>query len=121
MRIYLRTFFSLSLLSLLSGCVFLSSTGEVEVSARDSLVSPEQEHHFGRAVSASILEKYPLLDQKAGILPYLNKVGLLLANYSKRPVTFAGYRFAIIKTKQPVAFSAPGGFIYISTGLVELL
>lgn len=107
-------------LNLLTGCSSFSRPSTAEVSARESLVNPEQEYHFGRAISAHILKQYPLIrDSKS--LQYLNAVGITLAIKSSRPVTFNGYRFGLVSADAPLAFSTPGGFVFLSTGLVALL
>lgn len=83
-------------------------------------MSPEEEYNLGRAVSARILGISPLAE-KPGVNTYMNKVGMVLAGMSARPETFGGYHFAALQSSAPNAVSAPGGFVFVSTGLLKLL
>jgi len=81
-------------------------------------ITPEQEYYIGRAVSATILDKYePYTEESAN--EYINILGQALALFSKRPETFGGYHFLILDTEEINAFAAPGGFIFISRGLLR--
>ncbi|MCL1889021.1 MAG: M48 family metalloprotease [Desulfovibrionaceae bacterium] len=137
-----RLFLPLALLSLsLSACVMndlismlpedlvakvpggadtLRQTGEViqEVAAAD--MTPEQEYYLGRAVGAQILSRYPAGDdEKANI--YLNRLGQGLSLYSAMPETFVGYHFFLLDSPEVNAFAAPGGFIFVTKGMIGLL
>ncbi|QJB57172.1 M48 family metallopeptidase [Pseudodesulfovibrio sp. zrk46] len=81
-------------------------------------ITPQQEHYLGRAVAASILTKYsPLQHDRAQ--KYLNVMGLALAKVSDRPETFGGYKFMILDTDEINAMSAPGGFIFVTKGMLR--
>ena len=81
-------------------------------------ITPEQEYYIGRAVTASILERYkPYDDPEAN--RYLNLLGQTLAQASDRPETFGGYHFLIVDSPEINAFAAPGGFILISRGMLH--
>lgn len=83
-------------------------------------LTDQQEYYLGRSVSAMVLSKYrPLRDTKS--VAYINKVGKLLAKYSDRPETFGGYFFSILDTNEINALSAPGGFVFISRGFINIL
>lgn len=81
-------------------------------------LTPEQEYYIGRAVAASILSSYKPYDARAANL-YLNTVGQALAMASDKPETFGGYHFLIMDTDEINAFSAPGGLILISRGMLR--
>jgi len=83
-------------------------------------MSAEQEYYLGRAVSANILGKYPLVNNNA-LQSYVNRVGMTLAAMSERPETFGGYRFGVFSSPELNAVSGPGGFVFLSSGLVRLL
>lgn len=115
------------------GAQVLSSTGYVSqtqatslLSAGDSLIKsqeellPEQEYYLGRAVSANVLEKFPP-ERNPGATAYLNKIGMTLASVSDTPETFGGYHFMAVQSKEINAFSAPGGFVYVSSGFLKEL
>lgn len=81
-------------------------------------ITPEQEYYIGRSVAATILGKYrPLSNEDAN--RYLNLLGQTLAMASDRPETFRGYHFLLLETDEINAFSAPGGLILISRGMIR--
>ena len=88
--------------------------------ATDSLTD-EQEYFLGRTVAALILREFPLYRGNPNLTKYLNQVGQALAARSTRPEIFGGYHFAILDTDQINALSAPGGFIFVSRGFLELM
>ncbi|RMG41868.1 MAG: peptidase M48 [Candidatus Dadabacteria bacterium] len=139
-RIVLKTFFALPLLLLPAGCggfsfqaigtallqevgvlpgksVFDSAKGLLNAT-RD--LTREEEYYLGRAVSAHILTIYPLYE-KPELTAYVNKVGLTVASESGLPETFGGYHFAVLDSDEINAMAAPGGFIFISRGILELM
>ncbi len=82
-------------------------------------LNPQQEYYIGRAVAAQLLEDYkPVKDHNRN--RYLNEIGQTLAMASDRPETFSGYHFLMLDTDEINAFAAPGGFILISRGMVDL-
>lgn len=93
-------------------------TGEAFGKAMEE-ITPEQEYYVGRAVGATILQQYKLYDNPDAT-EYLNLVGQTLAAVSDRPETFKGYHFAIMDSDEINAFAAPGGFIFVSRGMLKL-
>ena len=81
-------------------------------------ITPEQEYYIGRAVAATVLSTYKPYDQQAAN-HYLNLLGQTLAQASDRPETFGGYHFMILETEEINAFSAPGGLIMVSRGMIR--
>ena len=80
-----------------------------------------QELAIGRSVAYMLLQKY---DNKLNTDPELNKyvnlVGQSIAKRaSKRPQI--NYRFGIIETPEINAFACPGGYIFVTTGLLKVL
>ncbi|MCO6431600.1 MAG: M48 family metalloprotease [Deltaproteobacteria bacterium] len=92
-----------------------------KLNAASKTLTDEQEYHLGRGVSALILKHYPLYSADIELTKYVATVGHVLAARSPRPEIFGGYHFAIIDTDQINALSAPGGFIYVSRALLELM
>lgn len=80
--------------------------------------TPEQEYYIGRTVAALIVNKYKTLEHER-IQKYINVLGKLLSQASDRPETFGGYHFAILDTPEINALSAPGGFIFLTKGLIK--
>lgn len=81
-------------------------------------INEEEEYYIGRTVSALILSRYPVYNNKA-LTSYVNYVGKAVAIYSDRPETYAGYHFLILDSDEVNALSAPGGFVFITKGLLK--
>lgn len=81
-------------------------------------ITEEEEYYIGRTVAALILSRYPVY-QNNSLNSYVNTLGNAVAVYSDRPETYAGYHFLILDTEEVNALSAPGGFIFISKGLIR--
>ena len=81
-------------------------------------ITPEQEYYIGRSVAATVLNTYKPFD-KAQANEYLNLLGQSLSQFSDRPETFGGYHFLVMESDEINAFSAPGGFVMISRGLIR--
>lgn len=89
-----------------------------EVMTNYKALTPEQEYWLGRSVGAMILGNYkPYPDERAN--QYVNLLGRSLAAASSMPETFAGYRFLILDSDDINALAAPGGFIFITKGLIR--
>jgi predicted Zn-dependent protease len=95
------------------------SAGEKLVKSQEEL-TPEQEYYLGRAVSAKLLATYTP-DNRRAVEAYVNKVGAVVAANSEVPETFGGYHFVIVESPAINAVSAPGGFVYVSSGFLKLL
>jgi len=83
-------------------------------------ISESEEHFIGRAVAAQVLTRYrPLNDP--GLNAYAQKVAQAVALASDRPATFKGYHVQILDTSEVNAFAAPGGFLFVTKGLLQLV
>ena len=81
-------------------------------------ITPEQEYYIGRTVGAMILQKYePYINPKAD--RYINVMGQMLAQASDCPETYGGYHFLIQDSDEINAFAAPGGFIFLTRGMLR--
>ncbi|OGD35144.1 MAG: hypothetical protein A2V45_05825 [Candidatus Aminicenantes bacterium RBG_19FT_COMBO_58_17] len=114
-----------------SGADILAGTGQISesdrqaivktsgaVSATFSQITEEQEYYIGRSVAALILAQYPAYDN-AALNTYINTLGQAIVYSSDRPEIYAGYHFLVLDTEEVNALSAPGGFIFISKGLIR--
>mgnify|MGYP000456291929 CR=1 FL=1 len=114
-----------------SGADILAGTGQISESDRQSIVktsqavsatfsqiTEEQEYYIGRSVAALILAQYPAYDNTA-LNTYINTMGQAIVYSSTRPEIYAGYHFLVLDTEEVNALSAPGGFIFISKGLIR--
>lgn len=101
--------------------IIVSSCSLTKLSSKQKSkkLTPKEEYYLGRSVAATVLASHPLV--KSNFNRYLNTLGQYLAMYSKRPSTYKGYRFGLIKSKKQIAVSSPGGMILVSTGLIKKL
>jgi predicted Zn-dependent protease len=83
-------------------------------------LTDEEEYYLGRGVSAMVFSKYKAFSN-ASLNQYVNKVGLLVAGVSEKPETFSGYHFQVLDSEEVNAFAAPGGFIFVTNGLLKLV
>lgn len=74
------------------------------------------EINFGRSVAARILGKFQLYSDDE-LTRYVNLVGKAVALHSER--TEINYYFGIIQDEHANAYSAPGGYIFITTGALQ--
>jgi len=131
-------FFFIGLASFFSSCAVvqkgadvLTETGKISEKDRQAIVktseavrstfadiTEEEEYYIGRAVSALILSRYPVYENNA-LTQYINTVGTSVVFYSDRPETYAGYHFLILDTDEVNALAAPGGFIFVTKGLLK--
>jgi predicted Zn-dependent protease len=81
-------------------------------------ITEEEEYYIGRAVSAMILSQYPAYKNDA-LTDYINRVGNAVVIHSDRPETYAGYHFLVLDSEEVNALAAPGGFIFITKGLLK--
>lgn len=81
-------------------------------------ITEEEEYYIGRATAALILGKYRPYRNEA-LNAYVNTMGTALSYYSDRPETYAGYHFLVLDTDEVNAMAAPGGFIFVTRGLVK--
>ncbi len=131
-------FAAVAAMGLLSGCSavqkgadILASQGKISEKDRAAIVgtsqalrstfadiTDEEEYYIGRAVSALILSRYKTVDD-AAFTRYLNLVGMAVVYNSDRPETYGGYHFAVLDSDEVNAMAAPGGFVFVTKGLVR--
>ncbi len=97
-----------------------SPVTKVAVALRNSFadITDEEEYYIGRSVSALVLARYPVYANEP-LTQYVNKVGSAVAAYSDRPETYAGYHFLVLDSDEINALAAPGGFVFITKGLLK--
>ncbi|MBI4059934.1 MAG: M48 family metalloprotease [Elusimicrobia bacterium] len=83
-------------------------------------ISESEEYYIGRAVAAQVLTRYQPLNDP-GLNAYAQKVLQAVALASDRPATFKGYHVQILNSGEVNAFAAPGGFIFVTRGLLQLV
>lgn len=108
-------------LSILMGCASSSSTRphnfKQESSRSVFLPSEETETKMGHATDALIQQEFVLLDDSEIGLRVDAITGRLLERVEERKID---YRFHVLNHNDLNAFSAPGGYVYITYGLLRL-
>jgi predicted Zn-dependent protease len=99
---------------LLAACSTNPVTGESDF----VLMSESQEISLGRQYSAQIMEEMPAYEH-AALNKLVQRVGKKLAAKSHRPGLV--YRFTIVDSDTVNAFALPGGYIYITRGMLAYL
>ena len=83
-----------------------------------TLISAEQEKKIGEEEAKKVEAQMGLLNDPQ-FLPYLDALGQRLAKESPRQdVT---YRFHFVDMAEPNAFALPGGYVYVTRGLLALV
>ena len=116
MRHYKLFFAVLSLLPLvfLSACSTNPATGQQQFTA---LMSPQQEVQVGASEHEKIVKQFGLLKNGA-VTSYVNEVGKRVTSDTERPDV--NYTFYVLDSPIVNAFALPGGYIYVSRGLLAL-
>jgi predicted Zn-dependent protease len=98
-------------LILLAACAVNPATGEREF----SLVSENQEIQMGREADPQISAQFGLVDDP-GLQSYVSDIGMRIARSSERPDL--PWSFKVVDDPIVNAFALPGGFIYVSRGIL---
>jgi len=102
---------ALALALALAGCAVNPVTGKKEI----SLVTPEQEAALGREGYAAATAEYGVYDDPA-LAAYVDSVGRRVAKASELPDL--PWRFTVLDDPVVNAFAMPGGYIYVTRGLL---
>ena len=111
----------LSLISLCAACATNPVTGKREL----SFMSPERERALGAQEAEKVAAQIGLVDD-AELTAYVDSIGQrLVGNVHKRLVEGVAppteeYHFAVADMPEPNAFALPGGWIYVSRGLLSI-
>lgn len=91
---------------------------QMEPNPRIWLLTEEKEIEIGREVSNAIQREYPIYAHPA-LQAYIDEVGIRMAAVSDRPDL--EYEFKVLDSPIVNAFAAPGGFIFISRGILGVI
>jgi predicted Zn-dependent protease len=97
-----------------AGCALNPATGERQL----SLISEAQEVELGRQAAQQVAQTMGFIDDSA-LAAYVRRIGAGLAASSERPQL--PWEFHIVDDPTPNAFALPGGFIYITRGMLNML
>jgi len=93
--------------------------GRVEdATVTERTFTPEAEYFLGRSVAARLANNYGL-DQDEAAVRYVALTGTYIAFAGDLSVPYRGYQFAVLATDEVRAFSAPGGYVMVSRGLLK--
>ncbi len=101
-------------LPLMAACSTNPATGEQQFAA---LMSPQQEVKVGAQEHQNVVKQFGIYDNPA-LTGYVNQVGQKVAQYTERPDV--KYQFFVVDSPITNAFALPGGYIYVSRGLLSL-
>jgi predicted Zn-dependent protease len=141
MKLKTKVWAVIALMIFMGGCESMkkvaSTAGEVlgdeEMELAIANLDPNQVVQIGRDMSVALVEKYPLVEDHE-VISYLNKVGQYISLHldngpknikcgggKEKLFPAEGFRFAALKTDEKLAMSFPGGYVYISTGMLKTL
>jgi len=109
-----RRLATVPVIAILTSCAINPVTGEPEL----ALVSESQEIALGRDAARDVRETIGLVDDEA-LQRYVASVGQSLAGASERPDL--PWEFHVVDDPTPNAFALPGGFIFVTRGLLSML
>jgi predicted Zn-dependent protease len=100
--------------ALLSGCAQNPVTGSNDF----VMMSEKQEVAIGRQNDEQIKKQYKVYGSRA-LQDYVNRIGQKIAKQSHRPGL--QYHFTVLDTPDINAFALPGGYVYITRGIMAYL
>jgi predicted Zn-dependent protease len=98
----------------LSSCAKNPATGQRQL----SLISEAQEVALGRQAAAEAQQSIGLV-RDPELQEYVSRIGLALAAKSERPDL--PWQFQVVDDPSPNAFALPGGFIFVTRGMLTLM
>lgn len=104
----------LALYFLAASCAVNPVTGKQEI----SLISEEGEIELGASTDKEVRIQFGVYEDPA-LTEYVQKVGMALAPHTHRP--HLTYHFAVLDTPVVNAFAVPGGYIYVTRGILALM
>jgi predicted Zn-dependent protease len=99
----------------LQGCTVNPATGEQSFTG---FMSPQDELKVGREQHPEILKQFGGTYNDAVLAAYVQQVGLSLARHSELPDL--AFTFTVLNSPTVNAFALPGGFVYVTRGLLSL-
>ena len=115
--LFKRTLPVLAVLAAVSvgACSTNPATGDQSFTA---FMSPEDEKRIGAEQHPQILEEFGGAYQDPQLNAYVNSIGARMASVSERPDL--NFTFTILDSPVVNAFALPGGYVYVSRGLLAL-
>lgn len=104
-----------AVLAVTAGCATAPATGDPIFTGG---LTPAKEKEIGREQHPKLVRQFGGEYQDAELQRYVRELGLALAGESELPEL--DWRFTVLDTPIVNAFALPGGYVYVSRGLVEL-
>jgi len=79
----------------------------------------EEEKTIGSTLAVEVFNRFEGAHDDPKLLKYVNLVGQAVARVSDRPDI--DYYFAIVNSQAPNAFATPGGYVFVSIGLLRMI
>lgn len=95
-------------------CAVNPVTGEKEL----SLISASQEKAIGEQTDLEIRAQYGLVEDQQ-LVSYIDGIGRAIVPHTHRPDL--EYHFAVLDTPVINAFAVPGGYVYVTRGILALI
>lgn len=111
-------FVSITFVIIVTSVLTACSTNPVSGKKDFSLISKDQELAMGAQADKAVLKQSKRLNNPR-LQAYVNNIGQLLASKSHR--NNIPYKFTVLEDPSVNAFALPGGYIYITTGLMAYL
>jgi len=100
-------------LALTAGCAINPASGKPQLILR----SEASEAELGRKAADQVVQEMGLVDDPE-LAQYVNAVGQRLVRVSVRPEN--PFEFHVVDMQEPNAFALPGGYVYVSRGLLAI-
>jgi predicted Zn-dependent protease len=97
-----------------SGCARNPVTGQMQL----ALISEQQEIQMGQQTAVQVAQQIGIVPDSA-LQAYVQDIGARLAATSERPNL--PWTFGVVDDPTPNAFALPGGFIFLTRGLMSLM
>ena len=101
-------------LYLLVGLLLATCAG---VGQESWLISEEDEIAMGQQFHAELLKEMPAWTGDARVSQYVTALGQAVVPHTDRPAL--AYTFTVVETDEINAFAVPGGFVYVTAGLLR--
>ena len=83
-----------------------------------NVITSDEEVKMGQEMSAEVAKQYEIYNN-AAVTAYVQHVGMkIVQNCDRRDID---YHFTVIKKDEVNAFSLPGGYVYVYTGLMKVV
>src|SRR5574340_13310 len=112
---YMRLVFISLAFSLLAGCAQNPVTGKSDF----VMMSESEEIAIGRQYDEQVIKKQYRAYESKALQDYVDRVGQKLATQSHRPDL--QYHFSVLDTPEINAFALPGGYVYVTRGILAYL